>query len=91
MIKDSQEHSKLRELKNYLIFLQDYGYSEIPVEMNLEKSEEVMKKPKNSVLPAKQTLSEVRSELGDCTRCKFHGALERKNRLKYWESQIAKN
>ena len=65
----------LRELKNQLLFLKDAGYSEIPIESELF--------PKNSSIPNTapinivesnqkiKTLTQVRDELGDCTRCKL--------------------
>ncbi len=39
----------LRELKNYLIFLKDYGYQEIPqqIELNVTSNR---KKPSNSLI-----------------------------------------
>jgi uracil-DNA glycosylase family 4 len=64
----------LKELKNYLLFLKDYGYTEIPQqnELNLNASK---KTSKTNLSPSTQDnaglLQAVREELGDCTRCKL--------------------
>jgi len=71
MMKDSPGLSQLRELKNYLTFLRDYGYREVPVETDLQIPDKIPKKRSASTSPARQTLAEVREELGDCTRCKL--------------------
>lgn len=71
MTKDSPGLSQLRELKNYLIFLRDQGYREVPVETDLQIPDKIPKKRTASTSPARQTLAEVREELGDCTRCKL--------------------
>jgi uracil-DNA glycosylase len=88
----STQSDLLQELKNYLLFLKDYGYTEIPqqVELNVASS----KKPAKSVKPIIQSqnksilsppsqdgggpLEDVRAELGDCTRCKLS---EGRNRI----------
>jgi uracil-DNA glycosylase family 4 len=68
----SDKSEKLRELKNYLHFLKDYGYTEIPqqVELKLGASK------KSGINSASSTnnpalLQAVLDELGDCTRCKL--------------------
>ena len=75
----------LRELKNYLIFLQDCGYTEIPWDTPSDQnqldikpltyqqssSEANMKKASSSKENAPRLLQQVREELGDCTRCKL--------------------
>lgn len=75
----------LHELKNYLLFLKDYGYTEIPqqIELNVtpakksakgtEPSMQTHKKPVSQGSPRDVggLLEEVRAELGDCTRCKL--------------------
>ena len=65
----------LRELKNQLLFLKDAGYSEIPIESelfpeNISTSNTI---PINIVQSGQKikTLTQVRDELGDCTRCKL--------------------
>jgi uracil-DNA glycosylase len=81
----SKQSDLLQELKNYLLFLKDYGYTEIPqqIELNMASS----KKPTQAVKPNIQApakpivapptpdvgglLGNVRAELGDCTRCKL--------------------
>jgi uracil-DNA glycosylase family 4 len=67
----------LRELKNYLLLLQDAGYSEIPCEtelaskaVSLESTIPSTVKILTSDKKATQLL-QVREELGDCTRCKL--------------------
>lgn len=79
----------LRDLRNYLTFLKDYGYSEIPSESgailefeafnnNLSHlSVETIKQSDMKTRKAVKTkpnlsIEEVRSELGNCTRCKLH-------------------
>ena len=74
-MQTSDRNLLLRELKNQLLFLKDAGYSEIPIESELF--------PKNSSIPNTapinivesnqkiKTLTQVRDELGDCTRCKL--------------------
>ncbi|MED5353061.1 MAG: uracil-DNA glycosylase, partial [Nitrospinota bacterium] len=64
----------LRELKNQLLFLKDAGYSEIPIESELfpENISTSNTTPSNSVESGQiKTLTQVREELGDCTRCKL--------------------
>jgi len=68
----SKRPALLRELKNYLLFLKDYGYTEIPqqIELKVDASKETSKR----VLPPvahENFLQKVREELGDCTRCKL--------------------
>jgi DNA polymerase len=64
----------LRELKNYLLFLKDYGYTEIPQRNKLNLS--ASKKTGKAILSPStrdndNRLQAVREELGDCTRCKL--------------------
>ena len=64
----------LRELKNQLLFLKDAGYSEIPIESELfpENISTSNTTPINIVKSGQiKTLTQVREELGDCTRCKL--------------------
>ena len=64
----------LRELKNQLLFLKDAGYSEIPIESKLfpENISTSNTTPINIVESGQiKTLTQVREELGDCTRCKL--------------------
>ena len=64
----------LRELKNQLLFLKDAGYSEIPIESELfpENISTSNTTPINIVESGQiKTLTQVREELGDCTRCKL--------------------
>jgi len=72
MNPSSTRSAMLRELKNYLLFLKGYGYTEIPqqIELNLSAS----KKTSQKVSPTSNNpalLQAVREELGDCTRCKL--------------------
>jgi uracil-DNA glycosylase len=82
----SRQSELLQELKNYLLFLKDYGYTEIPqqIELNVAATKKPAKtsttnrqpSPKNPVVqPPSQAvggpLETVRAELGDCTRCKL--------------------
>lgn len=75
----------MQELKNYLLFLQDYGYTEIPqqIELNMTPSKKPVKSVEHKIQSSPQTirsqptqstdglLDKVRVELGDCTRCKL--------------------
>jgi len=70
-MKESPELSPLRELKNYLIFLRDYGYHEIPLETDLQNSNQNPRKTGTASPAGGKSLAEVRQELGDCTRCKL--------------------
>ena len=62
--------SKLRELKNYLTFLKDYGINEISLDptqsLNLNYGDPTL----NSTL-SNMKIDQVKSELGDCQRCKL--------------------
>ena len=78
----------LRDLKNYLVFLKDYGYSDIPLQpdsilgsgsgkSNLSRpSTETARQPimtkTRTNAKPNLTLEEVSKELGDCTRCNLH-------------------
>jgi uracil-DNA glycosylase len=61
---------KLKELKNHLSFLKDYGINEIPLEpnqnLNLNRSSPTL----HSTLP-NMNIDQVKAELGDCQRCKL--------------------
>ena len=73
------------QLKNYLVFLQDCGYTEIPWDTPSDQnqldikpltyqqsaSEANMNKASSSKENAPALLQQVREELGDCTRCKL--------------------
>jgi uracil-DNA glycosylase len=67
----------LRELKNYLLLLEDAGYSEIPCETELfaktASLEPTTPSPVKIMASGKKAtqLAQVRDELGDCTRCKL--------------------
>ena len=64
--------SQLRNLKNHLSFLKDYGIDEIPLEPNqvlgLKTPSQKTKSPNS--MPS-STLDQVQTELGDCQRCKL--------------------
>ncbi len=77
---DSDRKILLHQLKNYLIFLREAGYTHIPLESNLKDFP--LSAPgtenfftNNTFMPAKKSnkalLAEVQNELGDCTRCKL--------------------
>ena len=75
----------MRELKNYLIFLKDYGYTEIPnqTELNVTPPKKPVQTKEQKIPISAETISPeqngspdllleaVRAELGDCTRCKL--------------------
>ena len=65
----------LRELKNQLLFLKDAGYSEVPIESELfPGNSSIPKTTPINIVESNQkvkTLTQVRDELGDCTRCKL--------------------
>ena len=65
----------LRELKNQLLFLKDAGYSEIPIESELFPGNiSIPNTTQINIVESNQkvkTLTQVRDELGDCTRCKL--------------------
>jgi DNA polymerase len=80
----TKQAAYLRKLKNYLIFLKDCGYSEVPqaIELNPDfSSSSAIGKPSiistdsqtmaRSSRKKEEHLKEVRDELGDCTRCKL--------------------
>jgi len=66
---------KLRQLRSYLGFLKDCGYSDIPVaaRLTLNRNIDEPLPPMASKTPARAAtkLEDVRKELGDCTRCKL--------------------
>ena len=82
-MKSPDRNTLLRELKNYLLILEDAGYSEIPCEAELlaktGSSESNIPSPVKIMASSKKAtqLTQVREELGDCTRCKL--SQDRKN------------
>jgi uracil-DNA glycosylase len=82
-MKSPDRNTLLRELKNYLLILEDAGYSEIPCESELfDKTgspESTIPSPVKIMASGKKAiqLTQVREELGDCTRCKL--SKDRKN------------
>ncbi|MFQ5449633.1 MAG: uracil-DNA glycosylase family protein [Nitrospinaceae bacterium] len=81
-----QRSDLLRKLKNYLLFLKDCGYTEIPQEIDLKIQSGKKRNPVpiSPDSPAPETarpaaaikdgsgpLAAIRQELGDCTRCKL--------------------
>ncbi len=76
----NERKALVHQLKNYLIFLREAGYTHIPLESNLRifpLSFPGKEKPPtdNLVMPVKKSnktlLAEVQNELGECTRCKL--------------------
>jgi uracil-DNA glycosylase family 4 len=79
------EHAAyLRKLKNYLIFLKNCGYSDIPQTVDLDNgfsSSPAINKPSTIHIESQtmarssgkkeELLKKVQDELGDCTRCKL--------------------
>ena len=64
----------LRELKDYLIHLKDVGYTEIPCEAELFATvhkETTQPSQSPNEMAKNNSLTAVRKELGDCTRCKL--------------------
>ncbi len=67
----------LLELKNYLLFLKDSGFQEIPVGTDLDPVQAYSPAPTTSqpthgeTVIANRQLAGVRDELGDCLRCKL--------------------
>jgi len=65
---------QLRELKSYLKFLKDCGYTEIPVcapAFNQETRSPRTAPPMPRKNPTAFSLQDVQAELGDCARCKL--------------------
>ena len=83
IMKSPDRNTLLRELKNYLLILEDAGYSEIPCEAELlaktGSSESNIPSPVKIMASSKKAtqLTQVREKLGDCTRCKL--SQDRKN------------
>ncbi len=70
MDRPVSKSSKLRELKNHLQFLKDYGINEIPLDPN--QSLDLDRSPPTQQLTLPNTmLDQVKAELGDCQRCKL--------------------
>ena len=64
----------IRELKSYLIYLKDVGYTEIPCESELITStsqEKAQPSLSKNEMPNNKSLAAVQKELGNCTRCKL--------------------
>ena len=65
----------LQELKNQLFFLKDAGYTEIPIKSELfHKNISTPNSAKPNIVEndkKMKTLTQVKDELGDCTRCKL--------------------
>jgi uracil-DNA glycosylase len=62
--------AKLRELKNHLQFLKDYGINEIPLDPN-QKLDLDRSSPTHNSTQSNIMLDQVKTELGDCQRCKL--------------------
>lgn len=85
MTEQATRSELLQELKNYLIFLKECGYSEVPYEKDFSLTPQMPTIPQptsTSTEPAAMTppqisnskaelLSTIRAELGDCQRCKL--------------------
>lgn len=80
MDKLSKPTPTLQELKSYLLFLRESGYTEIPLETGFKCDSTAY--PMNPKIDTKTTdtsknrdtaslLEEIRREIGDCTRCKL--------------------
>ena len=64
----------LKELKDYLIHLKDVGYTEIPCETELFATVQngtTQPSPSPNEMAKNNSLTAVKKELGDCTRCKL--------------------
>ena len=84
MTEQATRSELLRELKNYLLFLKECGYTEAPYERDLSLTPalpspqqiatptrpDAMTPPKTAK-PKAELLSDIRAELGDCQRCKL--------------------
>ena len=74
-MQSPNRNNLLRELKNHLLFLKDAGYSEIPCKSELfPKSIPSHKTTKAKIIEndkKMKTLTQIKDELGDCTRCKL--------------------
>ncbi len=64
------KNAKLKELKNHLQFLKDYGIDEIPLDPNQNLDLDRSSPTKHPTLP-NAMLDQVKAELGDCQRCKL--------------------
>ena len=79
MSEKTSKADNLRTLKDYLIFLKDHGYREIPLEQspNLDRySSELRTQSKirtssQTPTPLSMELKSVMQKLGDCQRCKL--------------------
>ncbi len=61
---------KLKELKNYLSFLKDYGINEIPLDPNQSLNLNCSSPTVHSTIQ-NMKINQVKAELGDCQRCKL--------------------
>ena len=81
---ETSRESLIKELKNYLLLMKDSGYQDIPLELQLDsnKKPKLVENANTSQITsprietgdstiATQSLTKVRDELGDCTRCKL--------------------
>jgi len=58
------------DLKAYLEYLKEMGIDELPF---IKEADKPTKRGQPLPAPQIQTLTEIRMELGECTRCKLHG------------------
>ncbi len=58
------------DLKAYLEYLKEMGIDELPL---IKEADKHTKSDQPLPAPRIQTLTEIRMELGECTRCKLHG------------------
>ena len=76
-MKSYDRNTLLRELKNYLLILEDAGYSDIPCKAKLFTETDSSKSTTPSTVKIMASgkratqLTKVYEELGDCTRCKL--------------------
>lgn len=75
MESNTKQSDILGQLKNYLILLSDAGYSDIPIATNLSPGKNIRAPIKNNskLNAGDDPLSQIREELGECTRCKLAG------------------
>tara|TARA_B100000686_G_C16681685_1_gene912312 strand:+ start:602 stop:1357 length:756 start_codon:yes stop_codon:yes gene_type:complete len=84
MSAEKTKTQRLRELKNYLVFLKDQGYRDIPLEKNIDKlnfdseiinsqSDTLSLTPESAITSQNLSmeLNAILKELGDCKRCKL--------------------
>jgi len=66
----NQKSTHLRQLKNQLIRLQDYGIDEIPCKNQLDLSSPSLP-VRSGHTGIAQSLDQIRAEMGECDRCKL--------------------